>query len=453
MFNLLIFKINKMKKIFLESIRIIVISIISFFSLGIVFATWTAPALPPPDGNVLTPINVGPIGQEKEGNFFISGLNASGTPYANGLIIANGNVGIGTITPSAKLEVSGDIISKSGILNINGATSIYDVQEKHYHIEATKAKVGNTVPLDMNILRQMCSDFDGCQVTIGMRNWDSVERPGLTSSRGPYTFFMAPGGSNWWRLSNDTEGKDGNGGVTHALVAWGCYFTDGEYTNYSPTDNSIGFGLLNWTEYSDLNMVCTLDISGTISPSVKIKSQTFYTNGVWTRPPGVDTVSVIVCGGGGGGGGYGTYCHKKHGGGGGGGGASDCKKVNSYSVAGNVSVSVGGGGGAGTTGQYKCQNGNPGGNGDNSSFGTIIAPAGTGGGGGGKGEGGGSPGGFGGDKGGGTGGVGDSHDIGRCGSGGISTDRYGRGNGGNGGGEICNIDGVGGTNGVVIVEW
>ncbi len=70
-----------------------------------IVSAWTDPAAAPPGGNIGAPINTGNTGQSKGGNLV---LNASGT-WANGLIVANGNVGIGTVAPTQKLDVVGNI--------------------------------------------------------------------------------------------------------------------------------------------------------------------------------------------------------------------------------------------------------------------------------------------------------------------------------------------------------
>ncbi len=76
------------------------------FSLGIqTYAqTWSAPTVSPPNSNAYTPLTIGPAAQIKAGGLLLSTGNA-----VNGLLVQNGNVGIGTISPTAKLDVAGNL--------------------------------------------------------------------------------------------------------------------------------------------------------------------------------------------------------------------------------------------------------------------------------------------------------------------------------------------------------
>ncbi len=80
-------------------------------SLAISFAVlaWTGPSAPPPGANADRPLNVGNVGQSKQGGLI---LNTGGAP--NGLIVDQGNVGIGVPAPGAKLDIAGQVKIQGG---------------------------------------------------------------------------------------------------------------------------------------------------------------------------------------------------------------------------------------------------------------------------------------------------------------------------------------------------
>lgn len=80
---------------------------------------WTEPSQTPPNGDVGAPINTSNVGQYKLGNLI---LNTSGI-WEYGLIV-NGKVGIGTVEPVQKLDVSGTA-RMTGFEMPTGASSGY----------------------------------------------------------------------------------------------------------------------------------------------------------------------------------------------------------------------------------------------------------------------------------------------------------------------------------------
>lgn len=90
-----------------KSIALILGVLAMSLSLGyLVLAAWTEPSSPPPGDNVPAPLNTSINAQSKEGALII-GTNSALT---TGLIVRYGNVGIGTINPSQKLEINGGTV-------------------------------------------------------------------------------------------------------------------------------------------------------------------------------------------------------------------------------------------------------------------------------------------------------------------------------------------------------
>ncbi len=88
---------------------VVAVGLVVGLSLQFVQA-WTEPTVAPPAGNVGAPLNTGSIGQGKSGGLI---LNTGGA--ATGLIVQNGSVGIGALTPSVggeqdlKFDVEGAV--------------------------------------------------------------------------------------------------------------------------------------------------------------------------------------------------------------------------------------------------------------------------------------------------------------------------------------------------------
>ena len=81
--------------------------LLTAFAVSVAMAAWTGPAIAPPEGNTLPPLNVSATGQAKIGGLLLG----TASDVLNSLIVPFGRVGIGRTDtiPSAKLSVKGNV--------------------------------------------------------------------------------------------------------------------------------------------------------------------------------------------------------------------------------------------------------------------------------------------------------------------------------------------------------
>jgi len=113
-------------------------------------------------------------------------------------------------------------------------------------VRVTKSEIGTSRTVDDRYLIAFCADLDGCTVRIGMYNWDNG---GQVASR-ETLFFLNSANRKWRASAGDTAGTDGDAVIQHVITAYSCYFTDGQYKNRTGQDNTAGFELLSWTNYT-----------------------------------------------------------------------------------------------------------------------------------------------------------------------------------------------------------
>jgi len=103
------------KQISSKIVSLIFAILVICFAIAFYVVAWEEPAGSPPGGNVPAPLNTSSQAQEKVGGLL---LNTGG--YPNGLIVDQGNVGIGTTSPNQKLDVSGSIVASGTICDSTG---------------------------------------------------------------------------------------------------------------------------------------------------------------------------------------------------------------------------------------------------------------------------------------------------------------------------------------------
>jgi hypothetical protein len=104
-----------MKEKILNTIRIVILSLILSTAIGYSLADWAPPTSAPPFNNTPPPINVGPASQTRDGNLFLNQRI-----FANKGIFSGVTIG-GTSDPVEKLDVFGNVRATGKITAGTGA--------------------------------------------------------------------------------------------------------------------------------------------------------------------------------------------------------------------------------------------------------------------------------------------------------------------------------------------
>lgn len=130
-----------------------------------------------------------------------------------------------------------------------------------YHLSATATNAGgDTTPIPQDVIEDLCADFDGCQIRLGMTRWSNNNQRAAASR--DFIFYYDVATRSHRASDSDGEGIDGNGATNHSYVIWDtCFFTDGEYTDYSNRgDPNVGMSLLVWNDYNFAGRTCEITI-------------------------------------------------------------------------------------------------------------------------------------------------------------------------------------------------
>lgn len=203
-------KLKKMKLFFPVLISVIIALGLSI-AIQSLFA-WSPPLNTPPtcnsgDPGCDAPLNTSSTGQSKDGGLIINHSGAA----ANGLIVENGNVGIGTTNPTAKLTIVTNDNEDSGWYSYNDS----DISDFDFNIY--RAKGTSDLPLAVTNVNNLGSltflGYDGTSFHRAARVEASVDgTPGLNNMPGKLQFYTTPDGSTT-DVIRMTIKNDGNVGI------------------------------------------------------------------------------------------------------------------------------------------------------------------------------------------------------------------------------------------------
>ncbi|MBP9751431.1 MAG: hypothetical protein KBD19_01045 [Candidatus Moranbacteria bacterium] len=253
-----------------------VVSLGLILGFGLQFAqAWTAPTQAPPGGNVSGPITVGDVGQSKAGNL---ALNTSGA-YANGLLVPNGNVGIGTAAPNRKLHV---LFNNPNADGTNGQLVVENIADSANGVAAVNIRVGNA------------GAMGNLQFSVG--NWQgSANKAAFGYDHGgqEFEFWTLNGSWSPKLFIGQTGNLAANGNITSGTSVTAPQFCIGaSCINSWPSGGGSGDNLGNHTATQNLNMG-----GFNVSSAGAVYANTFYDNnnvGYYLDPASTSFVNGIA---------------------------------------------------------------------------------------------------------------------------------------------------------------
>ncbi len=151
------------------------------------------------------------------------------------------------------LSIAAAVILGS-MLSFTESAKAYEIANERQTVTAWASGRGTSVNISELTVSDLCGDWDGCTLRMGMYNWDGTAR---TASRDSL-FYYNVSAKTWRASEGDAAGTNNNGVTEHIMNSWACYFTDGWYINWANIgDIDVNFALLSWNQY---NATCKLTI-------------------------------------------------------------------------------------------------------------------------------------------------------------------------------------------------
>jgi hypothetical protein len=151
----------------------------------------------------------------------------------------------------------------------DGSDVVLSEASAPYHLTVTAmGSAGTSREIPMDILDELCGDADGCEFRLGLTRWDTSNYLAAASDGG--RLYYSPSDGAWRTDRNDGNFVSGDGNIDHVVnggnsingPTWDtCYFTDGDYLNFTQLgDSNRGLSLLMWNGYTGVNRTCELTL-------------------------------------------------------------------------------------------------------------------------------------------------------------------------------------------------
>jgi hypothetical protein len=134
-------------------------------------------------------------------------------------------------------------------VNTNGTYALQQYTHAPYH-QVTSTHF-SSAPIPHNVILEYCGDIEGCEITLGIRQWTSSIYTAMASRTFRFYYSQVPYGTGrWYRrdyYANDFNAVDGDGTESHIVRVWHCHFSDHAYvSSAAQNDGDLSLHLLSW---------------------------------------------------------------------------------------------------------------------------------------------------------------------------------------------------------------